>query len=282
LEETDIDKSDYDAVKKRLNEAFPEVVPNDDEIYKGFIYAYEMAFRRQEHERVIAQQNRRFELATAMWTFEEMEQFALNMGKSIAVSEGFKEGFIIDDYNKEAFFLLCLYFTNDPRFEQYGFEGTKYSLKKGIWLQGNNRGAGKTTLLKCFAINKRCCFMYKHVRELGTLYQKRGYDGIDMFMSTIRCGANALNFYQKEMGVMYDEVFGDSKVNYMGTPELISEYIINRLYDFSDNKKGEMYKFHVTSNAGGKDIEKNSGLTYRSRMPEMFNIIVLGGPDRRR
>ena len=216
-----------------------------------------------------------------MWTAEEMYDVAIERGNAIAKTENFKNGFVIDDYNREVFKLLCLYFTNDKEFENHGQDGLSYSLNKGIWLQSNIRGSGKSTLLKCFQINKRCCFAYKHTTELSNLYQRKGFDGLDFFVSTIPQPSNALNFYQKDCGFLYDELFGENKVNHMGTPLLVSEYIINKLYDFSDNKKGQMWKFHCTSNAIGEDIEQISGKTFRSRMPDMFNLIKLEGINRR-
>lgn len=222
-----------------------------------------------------------------MWTYDEMRKKAIEVGKLIAIAEDFKDGFLIDKENDEAFHLLCLYFTNDPKFEDYGLKDAngnivkKYSLKKGIWLQSSERGIGKSTLLKCFMNNKRCCFGYKSTHELAAAFQKNGFGAIDFFMSTIPQPATASNFYQSEAGFLYDELFGEKRVNAHGTQLLISEYIINSLYDFSNNKKGQLWKFHCTSNGSGEDIEKISGVTYRSRMPDMFNLIQMGGKNRR-
>lgn len=264
-----------------LQAEFPEVTPTAKELYSGKIYAYQAAARRMDEEKRKQREQQRREQMTRMWTFEEMKERAIAQGKAIAIAEGFKNGFILDSSNSEVFDLLCLYFTNDPRFEQHGLNGIKYSLKKGIWLQSIERGTGKSTLLKCFRFNKRCCFGYQHSTELANKFQKNGFGAIDFFMSTIPQPPSPMNFYQSEAGFMYDELFGEIKVNHMGTPLLVSEYIINSLYDFSTNKKGQLWKFHCTSNATGADIEQVSGLTFRSRMPDMFNLIKLDGPNRR-
>lgn len=214
-----------------------------------------------------------------MWSPEQMSEFALNVGKTIGISQGFD--FVLDHYNKPVFDLLCLYFTNNPIFETHGINGKNYSLKKGIWLQSAIRGSGKSILLKCFYINKRSCFGYKHTTELAVLFQKNAFEGIDPFIGTLPQAPSALNFYQNECGFMYDELFGEEKVNHMGSPLILSSYILNKLYDFSNNFKEKKWKFHCTSNAAGEDIEKIAGKTFRSRMPDLFNLIKLDGPDRR-
>lgn len=243
--------------------------------------AYKSAARRIDEESKEKAKKERIEFMKSMWSYDQMYKAAMERGQLIAIHENFKNGFVLDKDNLEVFKLLCLYFTNDPKFESYGIGGTSYSLSKGIWLQSSVRGSGKSTLLKCFASNKRCCFGYQHTTELQNKYQKGGFAAIDFFLGTIPQPLGALNFYQNEAGFMYDEMFGDGRANYMGTPLLVSEYIVNKLYDFSSNKKGEMWKFHCTSNADGNDIEHISGINYRSRMPDMFNMIKLNGPNRR-
>ena len=89
------------------------------------------AIRKQEIQR------RKVEQLKAMWTFDEMWDAAYAYGKSIGQTEGFE--FVIDDANRQAFELLCLYFTNDKRFEDYDFMGVKYDLNKGLWLQSGVR-----------------------------------------------------------------------------------------------------------------------------------------------
>lgn len=216
-----------------------------------------------------------------MWSFEEMKKRAFELGSAIGIQEDFE--FVIDEDNKNVFELLCLYFTNDQKFETFGIGEKKYSLNKGIWLQSPTRGTGKTVLLRCFYLNKRTCFGYKHTRELAVMFQKNGFEAIDMFLSPLPQSPNPLNFYQQDAGMMYDELFsGDDKVMHMGSPLYISEYIINSLYDFSNSKnRNQKWKFHCTSNASGDDIEKVSSVNFRSRMSDMFNLIKLGGKDRR-
>lgn len=276
-----IDFSDYKAIDQMLKNEFPGIVRNPKEIYLGKLHSYQLAAKRTLDEEKEIKRKLRMEYFTKMWTYEEMEREALSVGQMIGISENFK--FVIDECNKDAFHLLCLYFTNDKRFEEYGIGERKYSLNKGIWLQSPTRGTGKTVLLRCFFMNKRCCFGYKHTRELAAMFQKNGFEAIDPLIGTVPQLSSSLNFYQSDAGMMYDELFtGEDKVNHMGSPLFISDYIINSLYDFSSSKnKNQKWKFHCTSNSSGEDIEKIAGKNYRSRMIDMFNLIKLGGPDRR-
>lgn len=276
-----IDFSDHVAIDKMLREEFPDVKRTAKEIYLGKLHSYQLAARRTLEEQKERRKKERIEYFTKMWSYEQMQERAIETGKMIGISENFD--FVIDAHNREAFHLLCLYFTNDKKFEQYGIGDKKYSLNKGIWLQSPTRGTGKTVLLRCFYMNKRCCFGYKHTRELAVMFQKNGFQAIDPFIGTLPQLSTPENFYQTEAGMMYDELFtGEDKVNHMGSPLFISDYIINSLYDFSTSKnKNNKWKFHCTSNSSGEDIENIGGKNYRSRMADMFNLIKMDGPDRR-
>lgn len=276
-----INYSNKQEVEAYFTNAFPDIKPTAEELFNGLSVAYQSAARRIDEEQKVKKQEERKKYIQSMWTYDQMYETAMNAGKMIAIAENFKNGFVLDQHNHEVFKMLCMYFTNDKNFELYNFNGIPYSLNKGIWLQSSERGSGKSTLLRCFAMNKRCCFGYQHTTELANKYQHGGFKEIDFFIGTIPQSLGALNFFQKEAGFMYDEIFGDGRVNHMGTPLLVSEYIVNKLYDFSNNRKGEMWKFHCTSNADGEDIEKIAGLNYRTRMPDMFNLIKLDGPNRR-
>jgi hypothetical protein len=277
----DIDYDNPESRNKFLSEAYPGINPNGKELFDGLCEAYRRAFLRVSDEKKYIEQQRRRMALMAPPTVNEVYRKATEVGELIAHTEGFKEGFVLDEENEKVFDLLCMYFANDKRFEEQGIDGIKYSLNKGIWLQSSTRGTGKSVMLRCFQHNKRMCFAYKHISELCNLYQKSGYDKLDFFINTIPQVSSQLNYWQKEAGVMFDEMFDDGLVNHMGTPMMVSKYIITTLYDSSRNFKGEFWKFHITSNFSGDDIEQKFGKTVRSRMPEMFNLIKLEGKNRR-
>jgi hypothetical protein len=261
------------------------IIPNPNEYTIAIADAFKMAEKRLENERKVQAKLSMIEHSKKMFTFDEMKKLAISVGKRMGELKGYN--FEIDDYNKHQFDLLCYYFTNDPKFEEYGLEidgviQQKYDLKKGIWIQSDTRGTGKSELINCFKFNKRQSFNYVHTAEMRKNFQQDGYDGIEFFMKEKEVYACNSNFHQSKNGWLYDELFAENKANYMGTPEVISEYIINTLYDFSQNHRGNFWKFHCTSNGDGKFIEEKNGKNYRSRMSEMFNMIKLDGPDRRK
>lgn len=275
----DIDYSNEQSVISFLQVSFPGINPTEQELFNGKLQAYRMATERIKKQQDDERRERRIKELTEPPTLKFVREKAWEYAQVIAAAEGFN--FELDEENEHVFNLLCLYFAMDKRFEDYDYEGVKYSLNKGIWLQSSTRGTGKSVMLRLFQFNKRICFAYKHISELVSIYQKRGHEGIDFFTNTIPQPSSASNYFQKEAGVMFDEIFDDSITNFMGTPLLISKHIITKLYDSANSFKGQFWKFHVTSNYDGKDIEEKFGKNVRSRMPEMFNLIKLEGSNRR-
>lgn len=271
-------KGGTELTRLTVMQEFSHIELTEKEKALGLLHAYNLATKRLEEE----EKKRRRELmiteAKRMWTYEECKAIILERAKVISEHENFE--FIIDEHNEYVFHLLCLYFTNDPAFEDEDFEGVPYSLKKGIWIQSPGRGTGKSLFLRLFENNKRCCFWYQHVEQLRVMFMKAGINEIERRTQLVEASPGPGNFFQTEKGFMYDELFGEEKVNYMGSPVNMSSLIISSLYDF---KKGQdwFWKFHVTSNYSGQEIEEKCGKTVRSRMVEMFNLIKLEGPDRR-
>lgn len=250
-------------------------------MFQGFVHSFSLAAERMKKEEIENKKKAWRDYLIKPWSYDECYQYFLDKAKTIATNENFKdETFIIDEFNKPVIHLLCLYFSNDPRFEQEEFGGRKYSLKKGLWLQSPTRGSGKTALLRAFQYNKRCCYGYMHVEDLRSAYSRSGFELVDDRTELIEIRQTNSSFLQSEAGWMYDEMFDENMANYMGNPLNISQYIINRLYDI---KKGMdwFWKFHITSNYSGPEIEAKCGKSVRSRMSEMFNLIKLEGPDRR-
>jgi len=244
----------------------------------GLLHAYTLATKRLEQDEKQKRRALLIEENKRMWTYEECKQIIFDRAKVISEQENFE--FVIDEDNEHVLHLLCLYFTNDPAFEEEEFNGVPYSLKKGIWIQSPGRGTGKSLFLRLFENNKRSCYWYQHVEQLRVLFMKAGIGEIERRTQPIECSPGPGNFFQQEKGFMYDEIFAEDKVMFMGSPVNMSALIINSLYDF---KKGQdwFWKFHVTSNYSGEEIEAKCGKTIRSRMVEMFNLIKLEGPDRR-
>lgn len=261
-----------------VEKEFGYIAISEKERALGLLKGYEIAVQRLEDEEKKRKKGEEYAEAKRMWSYEEMRQAALERAEISGRQQGFE--FEFDEDNLFAFHLLCLYFTNDPAFEEQEFGGRKYNLNKGIWLQSPGRGTGKTCLLRLFQDNKRSCFYYGHIDAIRMLYQKSGIHELELRSKPTPCEALKSNFFQDNKGWMYDEFFSDERVMHMGSPLVCSEYIINSIYDFQ--KGNDFSKFHITSNLDGEAIEKRSGNSYRSRMMEMFNLIKLEGKDRRK
>lgn len=268
-------------MREHLTAQFPDIKPTAKEYYAGMLQAFKAAANRLHKHHSETEKQERIKTAREMWSYERQKEQALSTGWEISQKQQWAKPFVIDEHNQDVFHLLCLYFTNDPEFEKHGQDGVNYSLNKGIWLQSEIRGSGKSVLLQCFQINKRQCFGYVHTAQLGNIFVRSGFPGVDQYTTTTWQPSSAFNFYQEEAGFMYDEMFSEGIYNGWGTQLFPSRHIINSLYDFSTNKKGQLWKFHITSNFDGNDIEEVAGKNIRSRMPDMFNLIKLGGINRR-
>lgn len=258
---------------------FPDIIPTESEVSRGTLYAYKLAAERilkdQEEAR---KRNERAEIMRP-WTYDEFKQTIFDRGETLGNQFGFE--FTIPEHWDEVLHLLALYFTNDPQFEEEGLNGVKYSLKKGIWLQSAGRGVGKTVLMNLCAQNKRQCFSSMSMHHIRLRFQKgSGINEVEKLAKLHQVEPGRRNYYQSEAGFMYDEFFGEEPVNHMGNKCDLSAFIVNSLYDIN-RYHGQFWKFHVTSNFSGQEIEDKSGATIRSRMVEMFNLIKMDGPDLR-
>lgn len=195
--------------------------------------------------------------------------------------------FEIDDDNRHVLNLLCLYFSGNSEFEQYGFKDQEgkivqqYSLKKGICLRSEERGTGKSILMEMFSINRRNCFVMITTAKISRFFEADGDKIINRFNVPWACEKGPQYFYQSPIGVCFDD-FGDeeTKVHY-GNRENVMNRIITSIYNDNPGKDVFAY-FHMTTNLTGDQIEAKYDKRVRSRMREMFNWIELPGKDRRR
>lgn len=265
--------------REEVKATFPHLHPTEKELSLGLLHAYELAANRIELESKAKAKEHAKNEALRMWTYEEQRKEFFEVANHSAAELGFE--FEVDEYNEQVIHLLCLYFTNNPAFEEYDFGGIPYSLQKGIWLQSSVRGSGKSFLMHCFKRNKRNCYHFQHVPELRMFLLKGGIEELNQRSKIQPTAQQLFNFLQTDKGFCYDEMFGEEKANYMGNPFYVSEYVIQRLYD-QKQAQNQYWKFHLTSNYDGEAIEQKCGATVRSRMVEMFNLIKLEGVDRRK
>src|ERR1044072_7765812 len=217
------------------------------------------------------------------WTSEELYKYICYRAEH---ELGFKLS--VDDYNTKVVRMLCRYFSNDPRFEEMG---ESYSLEKGIVLCGNV-GTGKSTLMRLFARNKRQCFNLVSCRKLAAIYAQDGHGIFEAYRGPRMEPINdASIFYQRQVGYCFDDLGTEEIKKMMGNEMNVMEEILQNRYDMK--YKYPFTQTHITTNLAYDDqtdetsnfypgIESIYGTRVRSRMREMFNTIVLDGPDRRK
>jgi len=187
--------------------------------------------------------------------------------------------FQLDEQALPVFELLCLYFSNDKRFESYkDLNGNNYSLTKGICLVGPV-GVGKTEILNIFRFNKRQCFHMITVFDIESMLQKDGTDAYQNFIGPVPgWGHHEKFFYQPEIGWAFDDVGRESVVFDFGNKtDAISKIFQTRYF-----KKIPFSSLHITTNRTPKELEARYDEAVRSRLREMMNYIIYKGNDRRK
>jgi hypothetical protein len=173
--------------------------------------------------------------------------------------------FVIDEYNKEVFRKLCLYFWQHPDFETEGHG----SLNKGILLVGGV-GTGKTWLINLFRRNVIGDYSVWNTNDIADEYQHNGIGGLtEQFIG---------NSEAKMPSIAFDDLGSErTSVKHMGNELNAMERVILARYRYRN-----YHRTHFTSNLNGDQIEEAYGTRVRSRLREMVNFITLKGNDRRK
>lgn len=280
-------------MEKRTGEQpLQKLLPKDIPDYSDIVLTPEETERALNHFRMLKfieleeqkKKKERVEKVQEMltpWSTEELRMHIKTRAKQLPFY------FEVDNDNRGVLNLLCLYFSNNPEFEQYGFkdgEGKivqQYSLKKGICLRSGERGTGKSILMELFSINRRHCFVMITTAKISRFFEADGDKIISRFNVPWACERVPQYFYQSPVGVCFDD-FGDEDIkNHYGNRENVMNRIITSIYN--DNQAKDVFPFfHMTTNLTGDEIEAKYDKRVRSRMREMFNWIELPGKDRRR
>lgn len=184
------------------------------------------------------------------------------------------------------FWLLCYYFTNDPRFENAAEQfpeckGMKFNLRKGLAIFGP-AGCGKTTLFKIFTANPRESYTVIRCLAAAEQFKKHG----DVVFDALSEKSDVYNsrFGQTRGGRCYDDLGREPipvsySKHYEDKRNLFAD-LIDRRYDHGPEQVGLT---HLTTNLVIDQIETNYGQRVRSRLREMCNVLAFppDAPDLR-
>lgn len=172
--------------------------------------------------------------------------------------------FVIDNDNKSIISLLCLYFTNDERFNKQG-EG--FSLFKGIALVGDT-GVGKTVLMQLCNKNPHVCYAQHDCKRIADEFTKEGTSVIDHYVTNTAVTNTDDFFGQQVTGRFFDDLGTESTAKHFGNERNVMGDIIE-----GRHQNRNFHLTHLTSNHTLDDIHEMYGKRVADRIREMCNII---------
>jgi hypothetical protein len=181
----------------------------------------------------------------------------------------------IDESNREVVWILCLYFSQDARFE---FEREGFKLDKGLCLFGGV-GVGKTTLMEKFFQNQRQSYVIRMCRQVEDEFAQRGDIILRDYGISKPASANGDPYGHQVLGYCFDDLGTEPPSKYYGkNTDVMAEVLLNR-YD----RRVPFTQTHVTTNLSTDEIYQRYGSRVSDRMQEMFNIITfpVGAKSRR-
>lgn len=186
---------------------------------------------------------------------EEAENYFGNLGRY----------FIIDENNKNYFNILCLYFSDNIKFE----EELGGELRKGLMIFGDV-GTGKSSsfdIIQNISIKHKFKQLWFAKRTANNVVTK--YNESPLKDSVIR---------DHSKGKMYfDDLGSEREASNFG-----KEDIFIRIFEYRyDEFKEKGTKTFITTNYTMDDIKNRYGIRVYDRFKEMFNFLELTGESRR-
>lgn len=177
----------------------------------------------------------------------------------------------LNQHNRNILWKLCQYFSADP-----AFENGVYSLQKGICLVGPV-GCGKTMMMKLFHANQKQSYIMVGCPHVGHEFARGGFDVIDHYSRPLYAAENL--YGHSQYGICFDDLGADEKRKHYGDQ-------VNALGDIIESRYrwGMHYMTHLTTNLDGDQLEEAYGIRTRSRIREMFNVLMFDStaPDLRK
>ncbi len=177
--------------------------------------------------------------------------------------------FVVDSKNKSFLGHFCRYWNQEPAFEVL----ENISLQKGLMVFGSY-GTGKTS---GFQIIQRIAKQYQ-VPELW--FPSISTQEVVAKFNVERNKEDVVQYYSKGVFLFDDlgsEMEGNNIYQY-GKEEVFVRILLNRYRIFET--KG--IKTHITTNLSMDQIENRYGRQISDRSIQMFNLLKLDGPSRRK
>jgi len=245
-------------------EELPELTP--EEVEAAILDHRSKKFTRQK----IEEYNAKIKTAVSFDKPNARELYeALRKTKSMT-----GQPFKLTDWNKNVVYDLCLYFANDPKFNDRG-EG--YSLEKGIFLCGTP-GAGKSHLMSAFRQSPLTSYKNVTCKSIAEKYRTNwNYEGVEtLAFYSYPLKPESENIYgQDNFGYCFGDLGTEDEKNNFGNKVNVMEHIILQRYE----NKLDFNLTHITTNLNADEIEARYGIRFRDRLKEMCNQIVLEGPS---
>ena len=165
-------------------------------------------------------------------------------------------------------FKLIVYFLNDKE----NAEKLELDLQKGIILTGPI-GCGKTSLMTLMRLvpSPERNYVIRSCRDISFEFIQEGYEVIWRY--------SKLSFNSSHPKIYcFDDLGAEQSLKYYGNEcNVMGEILLSR-YDLFISQS---MITHITTNLSASEIEKSFGNRVRSRMREMFNLLVMKCKDKR-
>lgn len=249
---------------KSVSDEISDVELTPEELNQLIIAAKEAKYYRIKNEEYAAALK-----AGIDWSIPNARELYENLRRTKSKSG---KWFKVTEDNKKVIAMLCLYFANDPKFEQL-YPGM--SLKKGICITGI-QGVGKTHLMNFFSKNPKASYLLATCRDVAEKFRTNWqYEGITT-MEYYSCNPAASHpqpYNQPTVGFCFGDLGTEEDKNAYGNKMNVMDEIFFKRYENGIS----LHTTHFTTNLSGSEIQERYGVRFYDRLKESCNWIVLNG-----